>query len=168
MGALRVMVEGLRRWLVQIKATAWAKALRQEKSCTFEYREKSRIPEGERLQEEIKITRMCFHHHAGGKSLDVSFVWCCWRWSLLWTQWSWFSYCLGRLKLNISFCPSSHRRGGHRAVHQHGGESLLRDAGRLGEHEGEAILNGSCRSGVCSSRVPSPPPRWPRLSEPLP
>lgn len=55
--------------------------------------------------------------------------------------WSWEA----ELKCtDSSFC----RRGGHRTFHQHGRESLLRDAGWLSEREGEALL--TLRGAGCS------------------
>lgn len=45
------------------------------------------------------------------------------------------------------------RRGGHRPLHQHGRESLLRDAGRLSEREGEALL--TLRGAGCSPESPA-------------
>lgn len=54
-------------------------------------------------------------------------------------------------------------RGGHRPVHQHGGESLLRDAGRLRDRAGEALLL-TPRGADVFTLVSSPQPGWPCLS----
>ena len=168
MGALRVMMEGLSEKMTgPDKGNSVSKGPEAGKSLHIWVQRDIQDPRGGEIARRNTNNQDVFSSPCV-RCIFRCIIWCFWRWSLLWTPWSWFSSYLGRLKLNTSFCPSSHRCGGHGAVHQHGGESLLRDAGWLGEHEGEAILNGPCRSGVCSSHVPSPPPRWPRLSEPLP